>query len=179
MRLTIGAYDMPTRLFAVLVICLTLSGCILQSREPIFSSTDGEPLLDGYGTRFASYSLKNESWEKEKDTVGFTAKGKHYEFRDEKSVMEITFAKVSGSWWVMQAEEAGNPVYYSLVEAEPEALYVYPVDCKALREAGKLGSFVEFRDDDCFVKDGVDTAAMFAALAADPGPPTMKLAAER
>ncbi|MGH6906883.1 MAG: hypothetical protein ACREDX_03390 [Aestuariivirga sp.] len=132
-------------------------------------------MLASLGSRFASYSWDNGNWKEDKETIGFTAEGRHYVVSDDRSRFTITFAAIATSWWAMQAEEKGKSITYSLIEAKDGALLLYPLSCKPLHESGKFEDFIAFNDDDCFVKDGVDKLQMFKALATQPGQPNMKL----
>ena len=166
---------MPFRPFAALLLFLALTGCVLQSAVPVFSASDGEPLLKDYGLHFASYSLDKGVWVKEADTIDFTARARHYEATTGDSAMDVTFANIGGSWWAMQAVEKDKGAVYALIEVKGGELFVHPVACKPLLQSAKFGDFIAFKNDDCFVKDGIDAMAMFRALAADPGISDMKL----
>ena len=166
---------MLTRLFAAVVLCLSLSGCVLQSEQPIFSDADSKLLLASYGTRFASYTLAGGNWSKEEEILSFSAEGQHYVATDGKVKIDVNFVNISGDWWVVQVQEGGKPPNYALAEAQNGGIFIYPLACKAMREQGGFERFVNFKNDDCIVREGADTAAMFAALVAEPGTADMKL----
>lgn len=166
---------MLTRILAAVILCLALTGCILQSKEPLFTDAQGELMLAKYGSSFASYSLDNDNWKKDEETISFTSTNRHYVASDGKTDFTVTFAAIGGSWWVMQGQEAGKSANYYLADAQSGEIFLYPLACKQLQDSGKFGAFIDFKDDDCFVKDGVDAAAMFKSLAAEPRKPEMKL----
>ncbi len=165
---------MPTRFFITAVFCLALTGCILQSEEPLFSDELGELILAQYGSRFASYSLDGGVWKRDDEDISFMPVKQHYVASDGKNSFDVTFAANAGSWWVMQVQEADKPSYL-LADVQDGELFLYPLSCLPLRERGKFGDVIEFKGDDCFVKDGVKTAAMFTALAAEFDDPSLKL----
>ena len=166
---------MLTRFLAAVFLCLALTGCILQSKEPLFTDSQGELMLAAYGSRFASYSLDNGIWKKDEETISFTPAGKHYSASDGKTDFTVTFAAIGGSWWAMQGQEKGKPANYYLADAQNGEIFFHPLACKQLQDSAKFGDFIYFKDDDCFVKNGVDTAAMFKSLAAERRQPGMKL----
>ncbi len=166
---------MLTRFLAAAFLAFALTGCILESKEPLFSDEQGELILAPYGNRFATYSLDSGVWKKDEGAINVTPENKHYVMAEGKVAVAITFTAVADSWWVMQAHEAGKPASYSLVDARKGELLLYPLNCKPLRESGKFNGFMAFEGEDCVVRDGVDTAAMFTLLAGEPGPSRMKL----
>jgi hypothetical protein len=161
--------------FGAVILCLSLRGCILQSRVPLFTDEQGELMLKDYGGRFASYSLDDGIWKKDAETISFTATNKHYIASDGKTDFSVTFAAIEGSWWAMQGQEAGKLANYYLADARKGEIFFYPLACKQLQDSAKFGNFIDFRGDDCFVKEGVDAMTMFKSLATAPPPAGMKL----
>ena len=147
----------------------------MQSEQPIFTDADSRLLLASYGARFASYTSTGGNWSKEEETLSFTAEGHHYVASDGKVKIDVNFVNISGDWWVVQVQEGGKPPNYALAEAQNGGIFIYPLACKAMREQGGFERFVVSKDDDCTVRQGADTAAMFASLAAEPGTADMKL----
>lgn len=166
---------MTTRFLAAIIVCLTLTGCILQSKTPLFTDEQGELILATYGRHFATYSLDGGSWKKDEGMIGLTPASKHYVMAEGKTTVAITFAAIADSWWVMQVQEAGKPVSYSLVDAQKGEIFLHPLNCGLLRKSGKFDGFITFEGEDCSVKDGADATAMFKSLAAEPRQPDMKL----
>ena len=118
---------MLTRFFAAVVLCFSLSGCVLQSEQPIFTDADSRLLLASYGTRFASYTSTGGNWSKEEETLSFTAEGQHYVASDGKVKIDVNFANISGDWWVVQVQEGGKPPNYALAEAQNGGIFIYPL----------------------------------------------------
>ena len=118
---------MLTRFFAAVILCLSVSGCVLQSKKPIFAEADGKLLLASYGTRFASYTLTGGNWSKEEETLSFIAEGQHYVASDGKVEIDVNFVKISGYWWVVQIQENGKPANYALAEAQNGEIFIYPL----------------------------------------------------
>jgi len=166
---------MSFRFLTTAILCLALTGCILQSKEAVFLDEQGELMLGVYGNRFATYSLDGGVWKKEEGTISVTPENNHYVIAESTVAVVITFAAISGSWWAMQAQEAGKPVSYSLISAGKDELLLYPLNCGPLRLSGKFNAYISFDGEDCTVKAGADTGAMFKALAAEPGQSRMKL----
>ena len=169
---------MLSRILTAILLSLLLSACVLQSEVPVIAATEGEPLLKDYGLRFASYTLENGAWKKEEDKIDFTVEGKHYLAIGKDATLDIAFRELSGNWYVMQAAEKDKGATYLLAEAKPGEIMVYPISCSALDKAGKFGDAVEFKGDDCFIKQGADANALFNAVLAMPGPSEMKLVPE-
>ena len=165
----------PMQFLIAVILCFGLSGCILQSEKPLFTDEQGELMLKAYGSRFASYSLDNGIWKKDEGTISFTPTGQHYTASDGKTDFSVTFAAIGGSWWAMQGQEAGKPPNYYLADTREGEVLFYPLACKELQGSAKFGAFIDFKDDDCFVKEGVDAMAMFKSLVAKPPPVGMKL----
>ena len=75
----------------------------------------------------------------------------------------------------MQSQEPGKPAAYSLADIRDAEVMIHPIACKPLRESGRFAAAIDFEDDDCFIRDGADSAAMFRTLAAEAGKPTLRL----
>jgi len=163
------------RFFVAIFLCLALTGCILQSQEPLFSDEQGELVLASYGNQFATYSLEGDAWQRDEGTITFTPTGKRYVLTENKTSVAVTFAAVEGSWFVLQAEETGKPVSYTLLQAQKGELLLHPLNCEPLHKSGKYEGAITFDGEDCTIKPGADTAALFKSLAADRGPARMKL----
>src|SRR5438874_510331 len=155
---------MLSRILTAFILTLFLSACVLQSEVPVIAASDGEPLLKDYGLHFANYSMENGAWKKEQDSITFIIEGTHYTAKTGDSSLDITFQNISGAWWAMQAVEKDKGATYLLVEAKPSELLVYPAACEPLKKSGKFGQFIDFKDDDCFVKSGANAKEMFKAL---------------
>ena len=166
---------MLRRIIVTSLLALVLTGCVLQSKTPLIAANAGEALLDSYGLTFVSYGLSNGKWKKDNDVLTFTPDGQHYKITGGKDTLDVAFKKLDGNWWLLQAEETGKQPVYSLVDAQKDELFLYPMACKSLKDAGAYEAWVEFKGDDCTIKEGADTAALFKAFAADPGPQTTRI----
>jgi hypothetical protein len=165
------------RAFTVGVMALALSGCILQSKSPLFTDTESKLLLANYGN-LTTYEKSGNAWTKSTDQISFSPQVKHYIAKADKSELEISFVPIDGNWWALQAVEAAKPAIYVLVDAEAKELLFYPIACKDLKDSGKFAGDVEFVDSDCFVKPGADYKALFKSLTAAPGEASTKLMVE-
>lgn len=156
------------RVPVLIAVLLTLTGCVLQSAKALIPADAGELVLAGIGSRFATYSLHGGQWQKEDDTITFTANGRQYAASDGKTTVSVTFKVLPGGRWLMQGEEPGKPFAYMLLERDGKDIYLLPLACTAMQAAGTFAALVEFQKDDCYAKDGVDAAALFAAAAGLP-----------
>ena len=137
------------------LLALGLSGCVLESKKPLFADTDAKLLLAEY-PNLAAYERNDGAWKKSDDPFSFTPEASHYLLKSDSSDMWISFVPIGGPWWILQAAEAKGPTSYVLVKAEPKELLVYSLDCKSLKEAGKYENDIDFVGSDCFIKPEVD-----------------------
>lgn len=166
------------RFLVLLLSSLALSGCILQSEQPLFAEKDAVLALKPLGNTFATYNLVDGQWQEEKDRVTFNAKGKHYEaMGDDGKVTIITFVALDGNSWVMQAAEAGKPAVYVIARREGKALLLQAPACEDLKKSEVTAKRLRFEKDDCFAPADFKLAE-FTALATALPPAKMKLLAE-
>jgi len=165
------------RAAGICVLALALSGCILQSKSPLFADADAKLLLAKYG-KLVTYEKSGDGWNKSSDQIGFTPEANHYIAKADKSELEISFVPIDGNWWALQAVEAGKPAIYVLVDAEAKELSFYPIACKDLKDSGKFAADVEFADSDCFVRPDTNYMTLFKTLTATPGEASTKLVVE-
>jgi hypothetical protein len=160
------------------LLAIGLSGCILETKKPLFADSDAKPLLADY-PNLSYYERNNGIWAKTKEPVVFRPQASHYLMKPEPDDPEIqvSFVTIEGLWWVLQAVEAAETSYV-LVKAEPKELLVYPLECKVLKESGKFEHDIEFKDSDCSVKEGADKTALFKALIGNASEPSSKLVSE-
>jgi hypothetical protein len=156
------------------VLALALSGCILQSKSPLFTDAQAQLALAKYGT-LATYEKSGNDWKRSSDQISFTPTANHYIAKAGKSELEISFVPIDGNWWALQAVEAARPATYVLVDAEARELLFYPIACKDLKDGGKFADAIAFVDSDCFVKPGADYKALFKSLTSTPGEASAKL----
>ena len=165
--------------YALLVsVVLLLTGCMLQSAEPLIPDSQSELVLGAGPSIFSPYSLHDGVWTKEDGQFTFTAEGNHYRATDGKSEVVFSFRTISGNLWALQSEEEGKLTNYLLAEKQDNDIQMLPLDCKTLRDAGNFAAMVEFKGDDCLVIPGIDAGRLFATLAKLPFPKELKLVRE-
>ena len=165
------------RLIYLSLLAFGLSGCILETKKPLFDDADAKLLLADY-PNLAAYERDDDGWKKSDDSLSFTAEASHYLVKSGKSDMQIFFVPIEGPWWILQGTETTGPTSYVLVKAEPKELLVYSLDCKSLKDAGKYENDIDFVDSDCFVKAEADAMALFTSLTAAAKEPSTKLVSE-
>ena len=158
------------------LLAFGLTGCNLETKKPLFAEADAKLLLADY-PNLAAYERDEGGWKKNADPLNFTPEASHYLVKSGTSEMSISFVPIEGPWWVLQASEA-TATSYVLIKAEPKELLVYSLECKILKESGKFESDVEFKDSNCFVKEGADKMALFKALIGNASEPSTKLVSE-
>lgn len=164
------------RVILLSLLAFGLTGCILESKKPLFAEADAKLLLAGY-PNLAAYERDDGGWKKNADPLNFKPEASHYLVKSGTSEMSISFVPIEGPWWVLQATEAAATSYV-LIKAEPKELLVYSLECKKLKESGKFESDIEFRESDCSVKEGVDKTVLFKALIGNASEPSSKLVSE-
>ena len=165
------------RAFFAGVLAVALSGCVLQSRLPLFGDAQAKRLLAEY-PNLVAYEKSGQDWVKSKEQFVISASGPRYTTTVDKTELVIRFVPITGTWWVLQAVEAGKPASYVLVDAQASELLLYPITCKALEASGNFTKLVKFAGTDCFIKFGADYKALFTGLSEAPGEATTKLVSE-
>ena len=158
------------------LLAFGLTGCNLESKKPLFVEEEAKLLLADY-PNLAAYERDEGGWKKNADPLNFTPEASHYLVKSGTSEMSISFVPIEGPWWVLQAAETATTSYV-LIKAEPKELLVYSLECKILKESGKFGNDIEFKDSDCFVKEGADKMALFKALIGNASELSSKLVSE-
>jgi hypothetical protein len=164
------------RLIFLGLLAIGLTGCVLETKTPLFSDKDAKLLLAEY-PNLAAYERDDAGWKKSGDPLNFTPEASHYLVKSGNSGMKVFFVPLEGPWWILQATEESGATYV-LVKAEAKELLISALDCKSLKEAGKYDSTIEFVNSDCFIKTEADSMALFKSLAADPSEPSTKLVSE-
>jgi hypothetical protein len=158
------------------LLAFGLTGCNLESKKPLFAEAEAKLLLADY-PNLAAYERDEGGWKKNADPLNFTPEASHYQVKSGTSEMLISFVPIEGPWWVLQAAEAVTTSYV-LIKAEPKELLVYSLECKKLKESGKFENDIEFKNSDCFVKEGADKTALFKSLIGNASEPSSKLVSE-
>jgi hypothetical protein len=167
------------RVIFLSLLAFGLSGCILESKKPLFADADAKLLLTNY-PNLSYYERNDDAWEKVNEPIILTPQAVHYVIRPEPSDPEIhiSFVSIDDPWWALQANEPGKAASYVLIKAEPKELLVHPLDCKTLQESGKFGNEIEFVGSSCSIKERTDAMALFKSLIGIAGEPSTKLVSE-
>jgi hypothetical protein len=168
---------MLKRLLIFIGMGLLLTGCVLQSRDPVFAESDGALLPASLGSSFVMENLDKDMWNKEEGTLTLRPEGHHYLATDEKKKSSINalFVPLDKNWWVMQAtEEKGKPETYILAEVTDKALLLHPLFCDDLKEKPAAADAISFEGQDCYLKGG-QGADYFKALMAEQKPAKMRM----
>ena len=167
---------MLKRLLIFIGMGLLLTGCVLQSHEPLFSESDGAPLPEALGKHFVMENFDDGAWAKEEGSITLKAVGHHYVATDEAKKDEIAalFVPLDKNWWVMQAQEKDKPSVYILAKAEGDTLLLNPLTCEDLKLKPTAAAEISFEGDDCYLKGG-QSIDYFKALMAAAKPAQMRL----
>ena len=167
---------MLTRFLIFISMGFLLAGCVLQSREPVFSENDGSPLPANLGNHFVMENFDDGAWAKEEGSITLKAIGHHYVATDEAKKDEIAalFVPLDKNWWVMQAQEKDKPSVYILAKAEGNTLLLNLLTCEDLKLKPSAAVEISIEGDDCYLKgrQGID---YFKALMASATPAKMRL----
>jgi hypothetical protein len=167
---------MRKSILACICLSMLLSGCVLQSRTPIFSESDAGALPEALGTRFIMESHDRAAWTKQEGIFILRPEGQHYVASDgdKKSDVEALFVTLGSNWWVMQATAAGDPNVYMLAEWTGGALLLHPLNCSDLKSQPSAAAAISFEGDDCYLK-GKPGVEYFLQFTTGTTPATMRL----
>jgi hypothetical protein len=167
---------MLKKVLILLGMGLLLAGCVLQSRQPAFSESQGAPLPRELGQRFVMENLEDGAWKREEGTLFLRPSGRHYLASDNKKKDEIEalFVPLDENWWVMQAREKGKPSTYILAEVEGNALLLHPLYCDDLKKQPAAAAAINFEPVDCYLKAG-QGVAYFKSRVAGVEPAKMRM----
>ncbi len=168
---------MARSLAAILLLAGLLSGCVLQSRAPLFSDSDSRLVFGEGQFKALMFGLKDGKWVREDDRVSLASAGTHYVASDGKKDDEIAlaFVPLSGKWHVVQASDVRNPAVYMFAEVNKGSADIYPLSCSALKSDAALAKWIEFTGDDCFINADAPPAELFTALLARRGEATSRI----
>ena len=138
------------RIFLVILAASVLTGCILQSKAPLFKDADGVLLLGQKKQRFASYERDGLAWKKGTDTAVFAPQGHHYKVSSGKNIATAEFITLSGGNYVMQFDEGKGSFVYILVSPHGKEILLYALLCDNLKKQNVAG--VRFEKDNCFIE---------------------------
>jgi hypothetical protein len=143
---------MISKIFVVLVLAFILGGCILQSQDPNFSEAQGSLLLGKNGGTYLPYVKENGAWKADGDGIAFSALGHSYTFPNKEKIGHVLFIPLFKSWSIAQFREGENNSVYVLVDQQPDAFYVHPLSCNALKRIAHSDKVLAYKKDDCFLK---------------------------
>jgi hypothetical protein len=166
---------MLTRFAVLAILLLTLAGCVLQSREPVFSDAQSSLALGASAVTMRSYSWKDGEWTEDKERLALTVEGRHYVAKEDKSSAGIAFIPLSGDWFAVQATEAAKPTNYTLATVKDGVAVFHLLECADLKKRAELAAYIDYQRDDCFIKEGVAAMALFGELVKQPGEPSAKI----
>lgn len=157
----------------LLVLCLLMGGCMLQSKTPNFKESDGVALPEALVTKYVMENFADGTWTAENGTVSFSASGKHYvvtaEHSEKSDKIDVLFVALGTGTWVMQTAAKDSPSAYVLAEAKDDILLLRPLFCDELQKRDDVKTFVRFDKGDCFLdeKAGLDKFKLLAANAGE------------
>ena len=156
-------------------LILTLAGCVLQSREPVFGDEQSSLVFGAAPVAMKSYSWKDGGWIEEKETLALTVEGRHYVAKEDGNTAGLAFIPLSGGWFAVQATEEGKPVNYTLATVADGVAVFHLLECADLKKRAGLEAYITYQRDDCFIKEGVAAMALFGELIKQPGEPSAKI----
>jgi hypothetical protein len=150
------------RFLILIVTAGFLSGCILQSKTPLFSDKDGVLMLGKKTQRFANYELSGLVWKKGGDTATFEPVAKHYKVSNGKNSATAEFIALSGGNYVMQFDEGKGSFVYTLASPHGKEIFLYILLCDHLKKQKIAG--VRFEKDNCFIEPSFGRAGFEVIL---------------
>ena len=138
------------RIFFMVFMASVLSGCILQSKTPLFKEAEGVLLLGQKKQRFASYERDGATWKKGTDTAIFDPQGHHYNVSSGKNYATAEFISLGREKYVMQFDEGKGSFVYILISPHGKEILLYALLCDSLKKQNIAG--VRFDKDNCFIE---------------------------
>jgi len=166
---------MLTRFAVLAALILTLAGCVLQSREPVFGDEQSSLVFGAAPVTMKSYSWKDGEWTEDKERLALTVEGRHYVAKEDESSAGLAFIPLSGDWFAVQATEAAKPTNYTLATVKDGVAVFHLLECADLKKRAGLEAYITYQRDDCFIKEGVAAMALFGELVKQPGEPSAKI----
>ena len=172
---------MIRKALAVGMTALLLSACVLEAKPPLFSESDGVPVLGGKAIAYDGYELKDGTWTKSNGNdppLEFAPAGNHYIVAERGKSADSAvalFVPLKDGWLALQLNEADKPAIYSLAKLEGQSLLVAPLMCSDLKSLDVAKDSIAFDGSDCTAKDAKDARSFLQSLASAVPPPKMKL----
>ncbi len=167
------------RLLSVLLLTFALAGCVLESAKPLFPDERGVLALGGLGTRFAAEVFDKGAWQRQDDSITFTAEGRHYMGTSKEENSRPTaflLVAMGGQRYLLQVTEEGKPSGYVVAEIRDGAVMMQPVFCDEIKLLPDAASWITFSNTDCKVI-GQPGLKDFERLAEKLAPAKMRLVA--
>lgn len=163
------------RTFSAVLLMFILSGCVLQSKAPLFGDSEAK-LVFGDGPQVARvFSRKDGAWVDENETVTLTPEGQHYVAMAKDGAVTLRFIPLQGPRFVVQANEADKPPVYLLADVGRRSADFRVLSCDDLKSNGAISQWVSYQGDDCFVEDHAPRDQLFKAILAMPGEASSRL----
>jgi hypothetical protein len=166
---------MMMRIAVLAALVFALSGCVLQSPEPVFSEDQSRLVLGADAVTMKSYSWKDGAWTEDKERLALTVEGRHYVAKEGDDTAGLAFIPLSGGWYAVQATEQGKSTNYTLATVEGGGAVFHLLECAELKKRAELAAYIDYQRDDCFIKDGANAMALFGELIKQPGEPSAKI----
>lgn len=162
-------------ILALAAAAILLSGCILQSRTPIYDDRQSKLVLGMHGGRARTSTWTDGKLIRDAETFKIRVVGKHYEATTQSSTVALHFVPLQASWYVLQATGQGQPPAYLLARISEGMADTYPLACRDLKQDSKLLAWIDFEGDDCFIKTGAPVKRLLSDLLKSPGEPSSRL----
>lgn len=152
---------------ASLALFLLLSGCVLESKTPLFGDTQGVLALNALGSEFTMETFADGTWKAEEGRAVFTAEGRHYMLTtpDEQEPIEVLLVPLEGNRFVGQAREnREKPFLYLIADVGQAEVLLSLLSCDELKALGTFAGDIGFSGGDCTFA-GAPDLALFQKLA--------------
>lgn len=163
------------RLAVLLAAALTLAGCVLDSKTPLFKDSDGELALGKGPITYAGWTLEKDGWKQDGGgkTLTITAMGQSYDVAvpegegKEPSHGTATFVKLDGSHYVVQVvDPESKSANYAVASIDKDEIYLGLLACTDLEKAAVTGGHIDFEKYSCHARDVSDPTAFFGSIQA-------------
>lgn len=163
------------RFAALLAAGLTLAGCVLDSKEPLFKDSDGELALGKGPVSFTGWTLEKDGWQQDSSgaKMTVTAIGHSYDVMVPEgegkapSHGTATFVKLDGSHYVVQVVDPDSKTTsYAVASIDKDEVYLGLLACTDLEKAAVTGGHIDFEKYSCHARDVSDARVFFGSIQA-------------
>ncbi len=165
---------MFSRLIVLVLAAVLLSGCILQSREPLYGDKDSSLVLGEASGVTRTASRKTGAWEDDPEALPIRPEGNHYVVEG-KATVELHFVKLQGDWFVLQARQPQGPAAFLLARIKDKVAEARPLACREVETIHALEASVVPVGDNCFIREGADPRKLFKAILKTNPEPSVRL----